>query len=246
MGSQVRLDKYLAEMGMGSRSEVKKNIGFGKVLVNGKAVRKPETKIVPGEDEVVYKKQPVEYKKNVYFMLNKPAGVLSATTDKKQKTVIDLFESEHRKNLFCVGRLDKDTTGLLLVTDDGDFFHRLMSPKRNVPKVYEVVCEGILGIDDIRIMKEGVPIEKDFVTSPAELEIIRKLNDESKSREKLGTSLAMLTIYEGKFHQVKKMFDYVNKPVLKLKRVKIGNLYLDESLKPGEYRELTKEEIRNI
>lgn len=239
MGSLLRLDRYLSEMGVGSRSEVKKNIGFGKVLVNGKAIRKPETKITPGIDEIIYKKNKVEYKKNVYYMLNKPAGLLSATSDKKQKTVIDLFEGESRKNLFCVGRLDKDATGLLLVTDDGDFSHRLMSPKNKVPKTYEVLCSGILGKEDIRIMEGGVPVEEDFLTSPAGL-LIKEVYEEEV------TSLAWLTIYEGKFHQVKKMFEYVNKPVKRLKRIKIGNLALDESLKPGEYRELTLEERENI
>lgn len=239
MGSQIRLDRYLSEMGAGSRSEVKKNIGFGKVTVNGKIIRKPETKIIPGTDEVIYKKAAVEYKENVYFMLNKPAGILSASTDAKQKTVIDLFEGEHRKNLFCVGRLDKDVTGLLIVTDDGDFSHRLMSPKNKIPKVYEVLAEGILDEKDKEVLENGVPLDGDFVTSPAHLEIKEIFEKEERT-------LCYLTIYEGKFHQVKRMFDYIKKPVVRLKRIKIGGVGLDRKLKEGEYRELTKEEKENI
>lgn len=239
MGSQIRLDRYLSEMGMGSRSEVKKNIGYGKVTVNGKIVRKPETKIIPGTDEVIYKKTVVEYKENVYFMLNKPAGILSATTDVKQKTVIDLFEGEHRKNLFCVGRLDKDVTGLLIVTDDGDFSHRLMSPKNKIPKVYKVLAEGILDEKDKEVLEKGIPLDGDFVTSPAHLKVEKVFEEEERT-------LCYLTIYEGKFHQVKRMFEYIHKPVVSLKRIKIGGVELDSKLKAGEYRELTKEEKESI
>ena len=249
MGNQIRLDRYLSEMGMGSRSEVKKNIGFGKVSVNGKTVRKPETKISPGEDEVIYKKIPVEYKENVYFMLNKPAGILSATTDEKQKTVIDLFGAEHRKNLFCAGRLDKDTTGLLIVTDDGDFSHRLMSPKNKIPKVYMVLAEGILDEKDIETLEKGVPLDEDFVTSPAHLEvkeICKPPEVGSQEEHSQQSTLCYITIYEGKFHQVKRMFEYIHKPVISLKRIKIGGVELDSKLKPGEYRELTQGEKESI
>lgn len=239
MASMIRLDRFLSEMGVGSRSDVKKQIGFGNVTVNGKAIRKPETKINPEGDEIVYRKQKVEYRKNVYFMLNKPAGVISASEDRKMETVIDLFEKEHRKNLFCVGRLDKDTEGLLLVTDDGAFAHKLMSPKKHVPKCYEAVVSGIVDEEDVKAMKEGIRLDEEFTSSPAELEILNTDSDKERS-------VCRLTIYEGRFHQVKRMFEKRGKKVEALKRIRIGNLSLDPGLSVGEYRMLTEEERNSI
>lgn len=239
MASMIRLDRFLSEMGAGSRSDVKKQIGYGNVTVNEKVIRKPETKIDPENDRIVYRKQPVVYQKNVYFMLNKPAGLLSATKDEKAPTVIGLFEKEHRKKLFCVGRLDQDTEGLLLVTDDGDFAHRLMSPKKHVPKCYEAVLDGIADETDVAAMREGITFDETFTTSPAELEIL------STDSEK-GRCVCRLTIYEGRFHQVKRMFEKRGKKVEALKRIRIGNLSLDPALSTGEYRMLTEEEIHTI
>lgn len=228
----IRLDKFLADMGYGTRSEVKKEITKGNVKINGLPVRKPETKIDTEKDEVMYREQPAAYEKYEYYMLNKPAGVISATTDKKEKTVLDLIGEKQRKDLFPVGRLDKDTEGLLLITNDGELAHRLLSPKKHVDKVYYVRVQGRLSEEDIRILAEGIDIGEEKPTLPAQLVIL-------KSGQ---VSEAEITIQEGKFHQVKRMFHALDKEVVYLKRLRMGTLVLDENLKPGEYRKLTKEE----
>ena len=228
----IRLDKFLADMGYGTRSEVKKEITKGNVKINGLSVRKPETKIDTQKDEVMYREQPAAYEKYEYYMLNKPAGVISATTDKKEKTVLDLIGEKQRKDLFPVGRLDKDTEGLLLITNDGELAHRLLSPKKHVDKVYYVRVQGELAEEDIRRLAEGIDIGEEKLTLPARL-VIRKNGQFSE---------AEITIQEGKFHQVKRMFHALGKEVVYLKRLSMGTLVLDGNLKPGEYRKLTKEE----
>ena len=228
----MRLDKFLADMGLGTRSEVKKDIRKGLILVNGTPIRTPEYKIDIQKDQVTAKGQPVSYAKQEYYMLNKPAGVISATTDKKEKTVLDLIGEKQRKDLFPVGRLDKDTEGLLLITNDGELAHRLLSPKKHVDKVYYVRVQGELAEEDIRRLAEGIDIGEEKLTLPARL-VIRKNGQFSE---------AEITIQEGKFHQVKRMFHALGKEVVYLKRLSMGTLVLDGNLKPGEYRKLTKEE----
>lgn len=232
----MRLDKYLAEMGAGSRAEVKKQIRWGKVMVDGKTIRKPEYKLDEACAEVCYKGIPIAYQKQEYYMLNKPAGVVSATRDKKEKTVLDLIESKKRKDLFPVGRLDKDTEGLLFITNDGELAHQLLSPKKHVDKVYFAKVSGVVTQEDVNRFAEGVAIGNDEVAKPAKLEIL----------ESGEISEIRLTIQEGKFHQVKRMFQAVGKEVVYLKRLSMGNLVLDETLKPGQYRPLTEEELGKL
>lgn len=232
---KIRLDKYLADMGQGTRSEVKKWIRKGAVSVNGETVKSPEYKVNCPSDQVSIQGRQVQYEKFEYYMLNKPAGVVSATKDPVEKTVLDLIDSR-RADLFPAGRLDKDTEGLLLITNDGELAHRLLSPKKHVDKVYYACIEGRVTDEDIALFDAGLDIGDDKPTLPAVLEIIR-------SDEK---SEILLTIKEGRFHQVKRMFHAVGKEVLYLKRLQMGSLRLDERLSPGEYRELTEEEVNAL
>ena len=213
---KIRLDKYLADMGVGTRTEVKRAISKGRVSVDGACVKKPETKIDTEETTVVFDGQTVGYTKKEYYMLHKPAGVISATEDAREKTVIDLIVSRKRKDLFPVGRLDKNSRGLLLMTN----------------KTYYAKVQGIVTQEDVRKFAEGVDIHEKKLTAPAVLEVV-------KSGE---VSEILLTICEGKFHQVKRMFEAVGKKVIYLKRLSMGPLQLDETLMPGEYRELTEKE----
>ena len=233
---KIRLDKYLADMGVGTRTEVKRAISKGRVSVDGACVKKPETKIDTEETTVVFDGQTVGYTKKEYYMLHKPAGVISATEDAREKTVIDLIVSRKRKDLFPVGRLDKDTEGLLLITNDGELAHRLLSPKKHVDKVYYAKIAGKVTEEDKKVFAEGVDIGEDKLTLPAKLHIL-KSGEESE---------ITLTIREGKFHQVKRMFHAVGKEVVYLKRLRMGSLVLDENLKTGEYRALTDEERRTL
>ncbi len=232
----IRLDKYLADMGVGTRSEVKKWIRQGKVKVNGNVVKLPETKIDEDCQAVTCHDQTIAYESLVYYMLNKPAGYVSATKDDKDKTVLDLITEKKRKDLFPVGRLDKDTEGLLLITNDGELAHRLLSPKKHVDKLYYAKVEGFVTEEDQKRFLEGVLIGAGEIAQPAFLEIL-KSDDISEVH---------LTIQEGKFHQVKRMFEAVNKKVIYLKRISMGTLTLDESLELGRYRELTEEEIKQL
>lgn len=234
----MRLDKYLAEMGLGTRQEVKKQIRQGKVSVNGMVAKAPDMKINENSDEVTVDGHNISYVSYEYYMLNKPAGVISATEDRKDTTVIDLIRDKKRKDLFPVGRLDKDTEGLLLITNDGDLAHRLLAPKKHVDKVYYAKINGVVTEEDVKRFAEGIDIgtDEEEMTRPAKLEII-KSGEESE---------ICLTIHEGKFHQVKRMFLAVGKEVTYLKRERMGTLCLDENLKPGEYRLLTEEEIENV
>lgn len=232
----MRLDKYLADMGVGTRTEVKKLIRQGQISVDGTVVKLPEMKIDIDRSKVTCKGQPVAYESFEYYMLNKPSGVVSATTDSKDKTVLDLIDNKKRKDLFPVGRLDKDTEGLLLITNDGEMAHRLLSPKKHVDKVYYAKIEGVVTEEDQKAFAEGVSLGSGEKAKPADLEIL--VSDE--------ISEIRLTIQEGKFHQVKRMFESVNKKVIYLKRLSMGSLILDETLKLGEYRKLTEEEIRTL
>lgn len=234
----MRLDKYLAEMGVGTRQEVKKQIRQGKVAVNGTVVKAADTKIDETSDEVTISGRNISYVSYEYYMLNKPAGVVSATEDRRDTTVIDLIKEKKRKDLFPVGRLDKDTEGLLLITNDGDLAHRLLAPKKHVDKVYYAKIDGMVTEEDVKRFAEGIDIgaEEEEMTRPAKLDIMKSA-EESEIR---------LTIHEGKFHQVKRMFLAVGKEVTYLKRERMGTLCLDENLKPGEYRLLTEEEIENV
>lgn len=233
---KLRLDKYLAEMNLGTRSEVKKLITKGQIQVNRTIVKKPEFKLDPISDRVQYQDCEITYVTYEYYMLNKPSGVISATEDKRDTTVINLIESRQRKDLFPVGRLDKDTEGLLLITNDGALAHRLLSPKKHVDKTYYAKICGKVTKEDIEIFEKGICIGDEKLTLPAKL-VILKSGAESEIE---------LTIQEGRFHQVKRMFQAVGKEVVYLKRLSMGGLSLDPSLKPGEYRKLTKEEMEQL
>ena len=231
----VRIDKYLADMGKGTRTEVKKYIKSGRVRVDGNVVQRPETKVSP-EQIITLDGEQLVYEEFQYYLMNKPAGIISASDDTRQKTVVDLISDRGRRNLFPVGRLDKDTTGLLLITDDGALAHSLLSPRHHVFKIYVAEVDGLLEEEDIRLFNEGIPLEEDWTTLPAELEILRAGEQ----------SLARITIYEGKFHQIKRMFEAVGKPVLSLSRIAMGPLRLPEDLKEGDYRPLTDQEYEAL
>jgi 16S rRNA pseudouridine516 synthase len=228
-----RIDKILASSGHGSRKDVKKLIKTGQVSVNGIVVNDAGCQVNPSVDEIIVVGEFLSYHKNVYIMINKPEGVISATRDNVEITVIDLLQGEysHRK-LFPVGRLDKDAQGLVFLTDDGKMAHRLLSPKNRVDKTYYVEVRGKLDNADVEAFTEGMELE-DFTTLPATLDIL-------ESRD---ISRAYVTICEGKFHQIKCMMKARGKEVTFLKRLSLGPLKLDEELEPGQWRELRKEEM---
>ncbi|WP_374124633.1 pseudouridine synthase [Leptotrichia hongkongensis] len=236
----MRLDKFLANSGIGTRKEVKEILKNKKISVNDAFVKDGKIQIDEEKDIVKYEDKIIYYKPFVYIMMNKLAGVISATEDNHHKTVIDLLNNEYRTyDIFPVGRLDIDTEGLLLLTNDGVLSHNLLSPKKHVDKKYYVKIVNSLSDDDIKMLENGIKLEENFVTKKAKVEII--CNNSEKNE-----NLAYITISEGKFHQVKRMFKAVNNEVLYLKRVKMGSLLLDEKLKLGEYRELTEEELNNL
>ena len=232
-----RLDKFLADAGLGTRSEVKRMLKGGLVSVNGATVKDPAMKIDAGSDAIEYRGERVAFEEHRYYMLNKPDGVVSATEDRNEPTVLSLLKDVNTKDLFPVGRLDKDTEGLLLITDDGELTHKLLSPRYHVDKTYHVTAEGIITDDDIRRLEEGVDIGEKALTLPAKAEMIGSGQDVSE---------VLLTIHEGKFHQVKRMFEVIGKPVVHLKRISFGSLKLDEKLAPGEFRRLADEEIKAL
>lgn len=235
MSGLIRLDKYLADMGVGTRSEVKIYVRKGRVQINDTVIRESDKKINIDTDKVSFDGNILTYVGTEYYMLNKPAGVVSATRDNFSETVLDLIDSAN-KDLFPVGRLDKDTEGLLLITNDGDLAHKLLSPKKKVPKVYYAKVNGRITEEDIDMFSKGIAISEDFITLPADLDII----------ESGEISTVKVTIHEGKFHQVKRMFESIDKEVIYLKRLSMGDLILDESLELGEYRPLTTEEINML
>jgi 16S rRNA pseudouridine516 synthase len=232
--ARERLDKILANMGYGTRKEVKGLVKNGEVIVNDVIVKDSSIHIDPEGDNIFVSGEKLFYREFIYIMLNKPQGVISATEDERDKTVIDLLHIDYQVfNPVPVGRLDKDTEGLLLLTNDGELNHMLLSPKRHVPKRYYAQIEGAVTEEDIINFSKGVVLEDGYKTLPAELII--------KKTEKI--SEIEVILYEGKFHQVKRMFEAVNKRVIFLKRIEMGTLKLDENLKCGEYRELTSEEL---
>lgn len=232
----LRLDKYLADMGIGTRAQIKEMARRKLIQVNGTTVLRTDLKIDPLADTVDVKGHHVEYQQYEYYMMNKPAGVVSATKDRQDQTVMDLIKDKQRKDLFPVGRLDKDTEGLLLITNDGGLAHRLLSPKKHVKKQYYARISGVVQEQDIRIFRNGMDIGDDKPALPAELEILAAG----------AVSEVLITICEGRFHQVKRMVEAVGKSVVYLKRLKMGILVLDELLNPGEYRKLTAEEIEGL
>ena len=244
----MRLDKFLCDMNKGTRSQVKKDIKAGLVNVNGMVITKPEYGVNEQTDTICYKDVTCVYEKYVYYMLNKPAGVVSATEDKRERTVVDLLDREGRGDLFPVGRLDKDTEGLLLLTNDGELAHALLSPKKHVEKEYECHLAHALTAQQIERLEQGVDIGEKELTRPSR---VRVLTNEviSQSAGKNGAedgSIITLTITEGKFHQVKRMLHAVDNEVLYLKRIRMGNLVLDERLEKGAYRRLEKWEITGL
>ena len=233
MKNQLRLDKFLADMGIGTRSEVKGYIRKGRVCVNGATVKSSDLKVDLKSDSISFDSRLVEYSVNEYIMLNKPMGVVSATEDNTCETVIDLIQDSYRKDLFPVGRLDKDTEGLLILTNDGVLSHNLLSPRKHVSKVYYAKIDQPVTEKEVTAFREGIRIDDEFTALPAELKVLSSSD----------VSEIELTIYEGKFHQVKRMFEAVGMNVIYLKRIAMGNLVLDHELIPGEYRELSEEEI---
>lgn len=235
----MRLDKYLVACAVGSRTEVKNFLKAGRVTVNGKKEKSAKLQINEDTDEICFDGQKLTYEEFVYYMMNKPQGVISVTEDPQHKTVLDLLDDLARsKEVFPVGRLDIDTHGLLLLTNDGQLAHALLSPKRHVDKTYLAQVNGIMTQEDVETFAQGIPL-KDFTCQPAKLELV------SIDREK-NQSLVRVTIAEGKFHQVKRMIAYCGKEVVDLQRLTMGTLTLDEGLKRGEWRRLTKEELEAL
>ena len=234
----MRLDKYLSDMGLASRSDIKKEIRKGLVRVNGEIIRDSSFS-VPLHASVSYRGEEVCYEEFSYYMMNKPIGVLSSTEDRKQKTVLDLITEKHRKDLFPVGRLDKDSEGLILIMNDGHLAHTLLSPKNHIEKRYYIEIPVFLEDSDIAPLRLGIQYDKDLIAEPAKVRIL--------SVEKEKTAIEII-ITEGKFHQIKKMFLALseNYIVTKLKRLSMGKVVLDENLAPGDYRRLSAEEIEAL
>lgn len=230
----MRIDKLLANSGFGSRKDVKKLLKSGAVLCNDAKISDPKAHVDPDNDRITVYGEAVQYREFIYVMMNKPKGYISATEDDRLKTVLDLLEPEdaHMKP-FPVGRLDRDTEGLLVLTNDGQLAHDVLAPKKHVPKTYYAIIDGAVDEVDIERFKQGVTLDDGYVTKPGELTII-KSGQQSEIE---------LIITEGKFHQVKRMFESVGKKVLYLKRIAMGALVLDENLELGEYREMTEEEL---
>ncbi|MDO4788718.1 MAG: pseudouridine synthase [Johnsonella sp.] len=233
MGS-MRLDKLLGELSLGSRKELKKLIEGGRISVNGESILKSNLKVDPERDRICLDGKEISYLSHEYIMLNKPAGYVSARSDKEHRTVMELVSSR-RKDLFPLGRLDLDTEGLLLISNDGRLAHDLLSPSKHVDKTYYVRVDKALGEEEVERMGEGISLNGEYTTKPAKLEILSSSARESEAR---------ITITEGKFHQVKRMFQALGIKVLYLKRIGFGGLWLDEEeLAPGESRSLSLEEI---
>jgi 16S rRNA pseudouridine516 synthase len=281
----MRLDKMLGNLGYGTRSAVKILIRSGAVTVNGKQVKDHGLQINPNEDVVVLDGETIQYRDTVYVILHKPAGVVSATEDKRDRTVIDLLAPELTVlSPFPVGRLDKDTEGLLLITNDGKLSHELLSPRKHVPKTYRALVAGDVGAEDIQNFTLGVTLDDEYVTMPAQLKVLAKQSQDAGAGADTGStpvdvsyakeliearmlvpevkleadaetgesvdlstlSWIELQIHEGKFHQVKRMFEAVGKKVLYLRRIAMGPIQLDATLAPGEWRELTEEEVDSL
>ena len=230
----MRLDKFLSNAGIGSRSQVKNIIKKGQISVNGRTAGSGDESVNEDADVILYAGTRILLQKYRYFMLNKPKGVVSATEDNLDKTVLDCLSKEDARDLFPVGRLDKDTTGLMLLTNDGELSHNLLSPRKHVDKTYYVTCEKDVTEEQLEALRKGVEIGDDKPTLPA----LARPGDSAKE--------IYLTIREGRFHQVKRMLMAVGNKVCDLERVSMGSLKLDKSLAPGEYRALTAEELQNL
>lgn len=242
MKQTMRLEKLLAHAGHGTRSEIKRMVKNGLVRVNDRPIKDGGMQVHPEQDRITVDGQSVRYREFIYVMLNKPQGVISATEDRRERTVLDLLDEEFTNfELFPVGRLDKDTEGLLLLTNDGKLAHNLLSPRKHVSKMYFAEIEGEVTEADKESFRVGVTLEDGYQTMPAELSIL-VAGDPNEGR----VSKIELTIQEGKFHQVKRMFVAVGKQVVFLKRISMGSLLLDEHLSPGEYRELTEDELTQL
>lgn len=233
MAKLVRLDKFLCDMELGTRSEVKVFLKKGFITVDGVVQKSPDVKIEPNTQEIAFQGKALSYQEFYYYMLHKPAGVITATEDSMHETVMSLLKEDARKDLFPVGRLDKDTEGLLLITNDGELSHALLSPRKHVPKTYFVEVPKKLDLSQIEALEQGVDIGDDKKTLPAKVEVV----DDTHIH---------LTICEGRYHQVKRMLQAVGSEVLYLKRVTFGTLVLDENLTKGSYRALTDEEIMSL
>lgn len=254
MSETIRLDKFLADMSVGTRSQVKALISKGKVKLDGSIVKEPSVKLDKKTCRVEIDGRQIGYCTYEYYMLNKPAGVVSATEDKNDKTVLDLISTKVRKDLFPVGRLDKDTEGLLIITNDGELSHMLLSPKKHVNKTYYVETDIYIDEKMAEVLENGVDIGDDRLTMKAEVKVSAKPTLANSAKLNLlhagrnflihEKNVSYITIREGRFHQVKRMYQAVGATVIYLKRISMGNLKLDESLKSGEYRLLTDEEIR--
>jgi 16S rRNA pseudouridine516 synthase len=230
-----RLDKVLANMGVGTRKEVKEMVKAGMVTVNGKVMKASDFKVDVEEDEIICGGKRIRYREFIYLQMNKPKDMVSSTDDPRESTVVELLDDFHRNfRPFPVGRLDKDTEGLLLITNDGKLAHDLLSPKKKVDKAYLARIEGRLTEEHVEEFGRGILLEDGYHTLPAELRIISSGP----------VSTAEITIQEGKYHQVKRMVGALGMRVSYLKRIRMGPLHLDQSLEPGQYRELTEEEIR--
>ena len=237
MGKKMRVDKLLSNVGVASRAELKKYCKQGLISVNGKVINNPGVQVDSESDDIRFNGEKIVYREFVYIMLNKPDGYISATFDKYDPIVLDLIDQSYLVfEPFPVGRLDKDTEGLLVLTNDGQLAHRVLSPKKHVPKTYYAKVQGKVTEEDILAFEKGVILDDGYETMPSQLKILK--SDDMSEIE--------LTIHEGKFHQVKRMFESVGKKVVYLKRLSMGKLKLDESLKLGEYRELTEEEVKLI
>ena len=232
----MRLDKFLGDCGLGTRKQLKEYIKNGMVQVDGVVASKPDMQINPETNEILFSGESLTegYSKYRYYLMNKPSGVISATIDKHETTVIDLIDTGFDKNLAPVGRLDKDTVGFLLITNDGKLSHRLLSPKKHVEKEYEVHTLKPVTESDLKKLENGLDIGDEELTLPAKAFIEKRDNEE----------ILHLVLHEGRFHQVKRMLEAVGNEVTFLKRIRMGQLWLDSSLDYGEYRELTGEELR--
>ena len=237
MGKKMRVDKLLSNVGVASRAELKKYCKQGLISVNGKVINNPGVQVDSESDDIRFNGEKIVYREFVYIMLNKPDGYISATFDKYDPIVLDLIDQSYLVfEPFPVGRLDTDTEGLVVLTNDGQLAHRVLSPKKHVPKTYYAKIQGKVTEEDILAFEKGVILDDGYETMPSQLKILK--SDDMSEIE--------LTIHEGKFHQVKRMFESVGKKVVYLKRLSMGKLKLDESLKLGEYRELTEEEVKLI
>lgn len=251
MAQNTRIDKLFSVLGIMSRSECKKAVKQGKIAVNGIPCRSSEEKCDPETDEITLDGTPLDTRLTVYYMMNKPAGVITAADDPRCETVMDLVE-DGRADLAPVGRLDKDTTGFLLITNDGQLNHRLLSPRYHVPKTYLTLIDGVLTEGDIKHLERGVDIGDDKPTLPAIVEIPdadelpKTFADRLEGPVPANCQAVKLTITEGRFHQVKRMFEAVGKPVLKLHRQSFGPIGLDPDLEEGQLRELTPEELQSL